>query len=84
MVKSFEPRITRFLCQCGPSIDYPTMLKDLTNGVNNCIFAARTLRTFSKAGFKELECDGIEEDIHSTSLYDIHHREGDRQETRTI
>jgi hypothetical protein len=58
---SFEPRITRLLCQCGPPIDSPAMLKDLTNAVNKCIFAALTLRMFSKAGFKELECGGLKE-----------------------
>jgi hypothetical protein len=57
----FEPRITHVLCQCGQPIDTPTMLKDLTNAVNNSIFAALTLRSFSKAGFKELDQGGLKE-----------------------
>eukprot|EP00985_Skeletonema_marinoi_P035534 scaffold46845_cov146-Skeletonema_marinoi.AAC.3 len=64
---SFEPRITRLLCHCGPPIDSPAMLNDLTNAVNECIFAALALRSFSKAGFKELENGGLKEVYEETA-----------------
>ena len=53
----FEPRVTK--CCIHPPADVVTLLYDLTNSVNDVIMASLSLRAFSKAGFKEIEMEGL-------------------------
>ncbi|KAL7553245.1 hypothetical protein ACHAWF_016504, partial [Thalassiosira exigua] len=57
----FEPRLARLLCQCMPPYDIVALLGDLTSAVNDTIFASLTLRMFAKAGFEEMQANGLGE-----------------------
>ena len=58
---ALEPRLTRVCCQCAAPVDIVKLLTDLTNKVNSMIFSSLTLRAFSKAGYEELQMEGLKE-----------------------
>ena len=56
---ALEPRLVRICCRLGVPADVLTILRELTNAVNNTIFSSLMLRAFSRAGFEELRDDGL-------------------------
>ena len=56
---AFEPRLVRICCRRGVPADVLAILKELTNAVNNTIFSSLMLRAFSRAGFEELQDNGL-------------------------
>ena len=56
---ALEPRLVRICCRRGVPADVVTILRELTNAVNNTIFSSLMLRAFSRAGFEELQEDGL-------------------------
>mmetsp|Transcript_17431 Transcript_17431/g.37647 ORF Transcript_17431/g.37647 Transcript_17431/m.37647 type:complete len:869 (-) Transcript_17431:198-2804(-) len=65
---ALEPRIRRIFCECGSPQNLVTLLLDLTNAVNDLVFSSLTLRAFSKAGFQEIQIDGLGEKYEETAV----------------
>ena len=63
----FEPHIGRF-CMCSPPVDVVTLLTNLIHSVNDMILSSLSLRAFSKAGFKEIEMDGLKDVYEQSAL----------------